>query len=94
MPYLIFRPGRSERERAIQSRTTGSDVGRVRGTARTIEEAVELQRQHEREGEDFTLPYAANDGPEAKAAFIDQRLREGRDPETGQRLHSESTKHE
>lgn len=93
MTYLIFKPTRSEREERLRaSRPQGYNV---RGGVRTTEEAVEMQRIHEREGERFTRPYAVSgDSPEARQADAETKLRAGINPETNEPLYSPSTRHE
>ena len=86
MPYLIFKPTRREREERLRERTPQSFRGQVRGAARTLEEAQEVQRQHEREGEEFKQMYVALGGPEVKQADQDELLRAGVNPETWEPL--------
>ena len=86
MSHLIFRPTRREQEERLQERTPAHLRGQVRGGVRTLEEAMEIRRQHERAGEPFTQPYAALDGPEVRQAYEDEMLRAGVNPETNERI--------
>lgn len=87
--HIIVKPTRREAEsqrREALSRQ-GLDPQRFRGTARTAEEAHDVQRKLEREGETFDRVWAvSNDSPEAKQADIDLKLKQGVNPETGERL--------
>ena len=82
MPFIIVKPTRREREERLREQTPRYLDGQVRGAARTLEEAQEIQRQHAREGEEFEKSYAALDGPEVKQANQDEMLRQGINPET------------
>ena len=90
--YFIVRPTRREREERLRELTPPASVGRVRGATRTLEEAMEIRRQHEREGEEFKKVYEALDGPEVKQAYEDEMVRSGRDPDTREALPRRSFK--
>lgn len=88
--HIISRPTRREAEANRQEALAraGRNPSRWRGTARTVEEAQETQRNLTREGEEFNRLWdVSDDSPDAKQAHIDLSLREGIDPETGQLLH-------
>lgn len=95
MVYIIVKKTRGERESALaESRTRSSQRG-VEGVVRTTEEAHDMERQRAREGYTFDRPYAVSaDAPESKQAEAEMLVRQGINPETMQRLHSESTRHE
>ncbi len=93
--YFIVKPTRREREERLAESRARSSHSNIRGVTRTTEEAYEIQRQHEREGETFTQPYAVSvDAPESRIAEGEALLKAGINPETMQTLHSPSTKHE
>lgn len=89
MPYLISRPTRRElRDRLRESvHKQGLDPQRFRGAVGRTEEAHEVQRRLEREGEPFERVFlVSGDSPEAKRAEAELKLRSGIDPESGERL--------
>lgn len=92
MPYQINRPTQRElQERLAKSRQGDSSI---RGRVRTLDEAFETAHRLRREtGEEFTTPYAVT-GSEAKQSVDALDVRSGRNPETGEPLHSESTRHD
>ena len=92
MPYFIVKPTRREREEKLREQTPRHLNGQVRGAARTLEEAQEIQRQHAKEGEEFNKLYAALDGPEVKRAHEDEMLRQGINPETNEHIPPKSYK--
>ena len=82
MPYFISKPtSRELRERLAESQRGDS---RIRGRARTTEEAHDIERRLAREGESFDKPFlVAADAPESKQARIDLAARiNPRDPES------------
>ena len=97
MAYLIVKPTRREaeanRQEALAKR--GLSSRQYRGTARTAEEAHDLQKGLVREGEVFDRFWkVSEDSPEAKQAEQDELVKHGIDPESWKPLHSPSTKHE
>jgi hypothetical protein len=86
---IIIRPTRREaedrrRESLAQSRLSPQ---RYRGTARTTEEAHDVQRSLEREGETFNkLWEVSGESADAKQADQDLKLRQGINPETNEPL--------
>ena len=89
MAYLISRPTRREAEDARREAlaTQRLDPRTYRGTARTTEEAHDVQRDLEKQGETFDKLWAvSNDSPEAKQAKAELMLRQGINPETNERL--------
>lgn len=65
----------------------GLSPKRYRGTARSLEEAHDVQRGLEREGETFDKFWeVSGDSADAKQAAEDLALRSGIDPETGKVL--------
>ena len=89
MAYLISRPTRREAEAARREAlaTERLDPRMYRGTARTTEEAHDVQRDLEKQGETFDKLWAvSNDSPEAKRAKAELMLRQGINPETNERL--------
>ena len=87
--YIISKPTRGEvRERLRESlHRQRLDPRLYRGELRTTEEAYEVQRRLEREGEAFDKPFAiSNDSPEAKQAEAEVKLRAGINPETDETL--------
>ena len=94
MVYIIVKPTRREREANLAESCTRSVQRGIRGVVRTTEEAHDMQRQHEREGEEFTRPYAVSAGAaESQKAEAEVLLRAGINPETMQKLHTYSTEH-
>lgn len=90
MTYIISKPTRREAEERRKEglAKAGLSPKRYRGTARTVEEAHDLQRGLEREGETFDkLWEVSGDSPEAKQAGIDELQKAGINPETWERLH-------
>ncbi len=92
--YIISRPTRREREANLaESRTRTSHHG-VEGVVRTTEEAHDMARQREREGHEFNRPYAVSaDAAESKRVEAETLLKHGINPETMERLQSDSTHH-
>ena len=89
MVHLISRPTRREAEERRREglARAGLSPKRYRGTARSVDEAHDVQRGLEREGETFDKPWAVEgDSKEAKQADEDMNLRAGIDPETMERL--------
>lgn len=87
--YIISRPTRREAEsqRREALARQGLDPRRFRGTARTTEEAHDLQRGLERRGQRFTKFWAvADDSRDAKQARSDEFLKAGINPETREPL--------
>ena len=85
MVYLISKPTRREAEerRRESLAQSGLSPRRYRGTARTVEEAHDVQRQLEREGEPFDkLWEVSGDSPEAKRAEYVALQQAGINPET------------
>lgn len=85
MVYIITKPTRREAEsqRRESLARRGLSPTRYRGTARTVEEAHDLQRGLEREGEPFDkLWEVSGQSPDAKQAHQDEMLRAGINPET------------
>ena len=90
MTGIIIKPTRREAESHRQESLAnrGLSTKRYRGTARTVEEAHDLQRGLERDGETFDkLWEVSGDSPDAKQADQDVKLKAGIDPETGRMLH-------
>ena len=90
MAYLISKPTRRElRERQQESLAkAGLSPQRYRGTARTIEEAHDLQRRLEREGEKFDRLWAVDPASsEGRQADRDFKVRAGLNPDTGELLN-------
>lgn len=90
MTYIIAKPTRREAEERRQESLAarGLSPKRYRGTARTTEEAHDLQRGLERDGETFDkLWEVSGDSPDAQQADQDMKLRAGINPETGEPLH-------
>lgn len=87
MAYLISRPTRREAEERRRESLSkeGLSPKHYRGTARTTEEAHDVQRSLEREGEPFDkLWQVSGDSPEAKQAHEDLMVRTGINPETNE----------
>lgn len=90
MAYIISKPTRREAEERRREglAKAGLSPKRYRGTARTVEEAHDEQRNLEREGETFDkLWEVSGDSADAKQADQDLKLRSGVDPETNEVLH-------
>lgn len=90
MAYIIVKPTRREAEERRREglAKAGLSPRRYRGTARTVEEAHDVQRSLEREGESFDKVWAVdNSSRDAKQADQDLKLRAGLNPETMERLH-------
>jgi hypothetical protein len=90
MVYIISRPTRREAEDRRRESLAKARLSpkRYRGTARCVEEAHDVQRSLEREGEDFDkLWQVSGDSEDAKQAHEDLMLRTGIDPETNEVLH-------
>ena len=83
MTGIIIKPTRREAEASRQENLhrRGLDPQRYRGTARTTEEAHDVQRGLERDGEKFDKLWEVF-GPDAKQANEDMDLRSGIDPES------------
>ena len=82
---IIIRPTRREAEERRREglANAGLSPSRYRGTARTTEEAHDLQRSLEREGETFDkLWEVSGDSPEAKQAEYNELQNVGINPET------------
>lgn len=80
--YLISKPTRREREERLTESVARSKEKGIRGVVRNTEEAYEVRRQHEREGEDFVLPYAISGfSSEAERAEGEVLQRAGIKPE-------------
>ena len=89
MVYIISKPSRREAEAQRQENMArrGLSPRRYRGTARSLDEAHDVQRGLEREGETFDkLWEVSGESPEAKQADQDMKLRAGINPETGELL--------
>ena len=88
MAGLIFKPTRREAESQRQEVLSrrGLSPTRYRGTARCVEEAHDLQRGLEKDGETFDKLWSVS-GPEAKQAEAEVELRAGINPETKEKLH-------
>ena len=94
--HIIVKPTRREAEsqRREALAKQGLSPQRFRGTARTAEEAHDLQRELEKSGETFKKVWAiADDSPDAKQANQDKDLKMGVNPETKESLFSKSTDH-
>lgn len=90
MVYIIVRPTSREAESSRREglAKAGLSPKRYRGTARSTEEAHDLQRGLEREGETFDrLWQVSGDSADAKQADQDLKLRSGINPETNEVLH-------
>lgn len=90
MPGIIIKPTRREAEdsRRESLAKAGLSPRRYRGTARTVEEAHDLQRGLERDGETFDkLWQVSGESDEAKQADQDLKVRAGINPETDEVLH-------
>ena len=85
MPYFISRP--TSRELRENLRASARGDSRVRGRTRTTEEAHDIARRLEREGEAFTKPFWVDDNaPESRQARIEIAQRIGStDPERDER---------
>ena len=89
MVYIIVKKTRGESEAARREALAkrGLDPRRYRGTASSAEEAHDTQRALEREGEKFDrLWEVSGDSRDAKQAHEDFSLKQGLNPETGERL--------
>ena len=89
MVHIIVKPTRQEAESSRREglAKAGLSPRRYRGTARTTEEAHDLQRGLERDGEKFDkLWQVSGESQDAKQADQDLKLRSGINPETGERL--------
>ena len=90
MVHIISRPTRREAESQRQENMArrGLSPKRYRGTARSLEEAHDVQRGLEREGETFDkLWEVSGDSKDAKQAGEDLAVRSGINPETKELLH-------
>ena len=90
MVYVIVKPTRGEAEasRRESLAKAGLSPRRYRGTAHSVDEAHDVQRGLERDGETFDKLWAVSgDSPEAKQADQDLKVRSGINPETGEPLH-------
>jgi len=89
MVYIIVKPTRREAEERRREglAKAGLSPKRYRGTARTAEEAHDVQRSLEREGEAFDkLWEVSGESPDAKQAHEDLMLRQGVNPDTNEPL--------
>ena len=89
MVHIIVRKTRREAEASRREglAKAGLSRKRYRGTARTTEEAHDLQRGLERDGETFDRLWAVSgDSKDAKQADQDLKLRSDINPETMERL--------
>ncbi len=89
MVHIISRPTRREAEenRREGLAKAGLSPKRYRGTARSLDEAHDVQRGLEREGETFDrLWEVSGDSKDAQQAGEDMALRTGINPETGELL--------
>ena len=77
------REAESQRQEVLSRR--GLSLTRYRGTARCVEEAHDLQRGLEKDGETFDKLWSVS-GPEAKQAEAEVELRAGINPETKEKL--------
>jgi len=85
MVYIIVKPTRREAEDSRRESLARRRLSpkRYRGTARTVEEAHDVQRGLEREGEAFDkLWQVSGDSKDAKQAEEDLMLRSKINPET------------
>lgn len=84
--HIISKPtSRELRERLAESRQ-GTDQPHVRGVVRRVEEAFDLARRLEREGEAFTKPFAVSgDAPESKVAEMEMLTKSGISPEVAEK---------
>lgn len=85
MVYIIVKPTRREAEaqRRESLARRGLSPRRYRGTARTVEEAHDVQRGLEREGETFDKLWSVSgDSRDAEQANEDLMLRSKINPET------------
>ena len=84
MVYIISKPTRREAESARREALSkqGLSLQRFRGTARTVEEAHDVQRGLEREGETFDKLWAVDDSSaDSKQAEQDLKQKQGIDPD-------------
>ena len=87
---IIVRPTRREAEerRRESLAKRGLSPKRYRGTARTAEEAHDVQRGLQREGETFDkLWEVSGDSADARQAHEDMMVRTGINPDTNEPLH-------
>jgi hypothetical protein len=90
MTYIIVKPTRREAESRRQESLARGRLSpkQYRGTARTVEEAHDLQRGLERQGETFDkLWQVSGDSADAKQAEQDVLLKNNINPETQEVLH-------
>ena len=87
MVHIIVKPTRREAEANRQESLAKARLSpkRFRGTARSTEEAHDLQCGLEREGETFDKLWSVS-GADAKQAESDVLLKAGINPETKERL--------
>ena len=88
--HIIVKPTRREAESQRQESLwrRGLSPKQYRGTARSLDEAHDVQRSLEREGETFDkLWEVSGESKDAKQADEDLLLRSGIDPETQEMLH-------
>jgi hypothetical protein len=91
MVHIISKPTRREAEahRRESLAKSGLSSKRYRGTARTVEEAHDLQRGLAREGETFDkLWQVSGESADAKQAEQDLMLKSGINPETHELLNT------
>ncbi len=89
MTGIIIKPTRREAEagRRESLAKAGLSPKRYRGTARTVEEAHDLQRGLEKDGEPFDKQWSVSgDSPDAKQAHQDVMVRQGINPDTNEPL--------
>ena len=89
MVYLISKPTRREAEASRREglAKAGLSPKRYRGTAGSVDEAHDVQRGLEREGETFDKLWAVDgDSKEAQQANEDLMLRTGINPETMEKI--------
>ena len=87
---IIIRPTRREAEERRREGLAKARLSpkRYRGTARTTEEAHDVQRSLEREGESFDKVWSVSgESKDAKQAHEDLMVRTGINPETNEVLH-------
>ncbi len=70
MPYFISK--KTSRELREDLRASARGDSRIRGVARTTEEAHDIERRMAREGESFEKPYlVSGEAPESRQARLD-----------------------
>ena len=81
MPHFIFKETRRDRAERLFGAASRSPHSAVSGSARNIDEAVEVGRELEHTREGFTKPLNVEGGPERRLAFEAEMLRIGQDPD-------------